>query len=48
MIKIGEQIVDSEDVCEAVLGKVFGEDTLCLVSMNMTNSVVSSSRLFYI
>lgn len=28
MIKIREQIVDSEEVCEAVLGKVFGEDTM--------------------
>lgn len=28
MIKIKEQIVDSEEVCEAVLGKVFGEDTM--------------------
>lgn len=26
MIKIKEQSIDSEDVCEAVLGKVFGED----------------------
>lgn len=40
MIKIKEQSVDSEDICEAVLGKVFGEDhmfsldeydTLCTV-----------------
>lgn len=28
MIKIKEQVVDSEEVCEAVLGKVFGEDAM--------------------
>lgn len=33
MIEIKEQVVDSEDVCEAVLDKVFGENAIHSIDM---------------
>ena len=47
MVKIKEQLVDTEDVCEAVLAKVFGEDALYdLDTYDKYSSIIEETCLY--
>lgn len=48
MIKIKEQIVNSEDVCEAVLDKVFGENAIHSIDMYDLYCTLVEETLMYL